>query len=64
VIPNGQPKEHGIAVGEEVASMLLAARANDGSAAIPAVFVAGNQPGDYRSTPPISPRRFLVTGER
>ena len=55
VIPNGQPKEHGIAVGEEVASMLLAARANDGSAAIPAVFVAGNQPGDYRSTPPNFP---------
>ena len=38
MIPNGQPKEHGIAVGEEVASMLLAARANDGSAAIPVAF--------------------------
>jgi membrane-associated phospholipid phosphatase len=55
LIPDGQSKRHGIEVGDKVASLLLTARANDGSAAIPAPFVAGGQPGDYRSTPPNFP---------
>ena len=55
LIPGGQPKERGIEVGVNAASQLLVARANDGSATILAAFVAGSQPGDYRSTPPNFP---------
>ena len=54
-IPNGSPRAGGVEVGTKVASMLLAARANDGSAVTPAPFVAGSEPGDYRSTPPNFP---------
>jgi membrane-associated phospholipid phosphatase len=54
-IPDGPPKSQGIEVGDQVASLLLAARATDGSAAMPPPFVAGSQPGDYRSTPPNFP---------
>jgi membrane-associated phospholipid phosphatase len=38
-----------------VAQILLALRANDGSATTPPPFVAGTQPGNYRSTPPNFP---------
>jgi membrane-associated phospholipid phosphatase len=55
LIPEGRAKREGSDVGNKVASLLLAARADDGSAAIPAPFVAGSQPGDYRSTPPNLP---------
>jgi len=55
MIPNGRAKERGIQVGDTVAVRLLAARADDGSAAMPAPFIAGSQPGDYRSTPPNFP---------
>jgi membrane-associated phospholipid phosphatase len=55
MIPNGQAKDRGILVGDTVAARLLAARANDGSAAMPAPFDAGSRPGDYRSTPPNFP---------
>jgi membrane-associated phospholipid phosphatase len=51
-IPNSKQKQEGIAVGSEVATRLIAARATDGSAAQPPTFVAGTQPGDYRPTPP------------
>ncbi len=51
-IPDGTAKLNGIQVGQTVAAKLLAQRANDGSAATPPAFVAGNQPGDYRPTPP------------
>jgi membrane-associated phospholipid phosphatase len=54
-IPDGRAKRDGAVVGEGVASKLLAARASDGSAAVPAPFIAGSQPGDYRSTPPNFP---------
>ncbi|MGE5156266.1 MAG: vanadium-dependent haloperoxidase [Betaproteobacteria bacterium] len=52
VMPAGRATQQGIEVGENVAARLLAARAGDGSAAIPAPFTAGSQPGDYRPTPP------------
>ena len=52
VMPAGRATEQGIEVGERVAALLLAARAADGSVAIPAPFMAGGQPGDYRPTPP------------
>ena len=55
-IPDGRAKSQGIDVGDKVASRLLVARSGDGSAAVPATFVAGSQPGDYRSTPPNFPQ--------
>jgi hypothetical protein len=55
LIPDGGRKSHGIEVGDKVASLLLAARADDGSTAVPPPFVAGSAPGDYRSTPPNFP---------
>jgi len=55
LIPGGRATTRGIEVGNEVASLVISARANDGSAASPAPFVAGTAPGDYRSTPPNFP---------
>ncbi len=52
VIPGGTGKQQGIQVGQTVAARLIAIRANDGSAATPQPFVAGNQPGNYQLTPP------------
>jgi len=54
-IPDGRARARGLEVGDNVASLLIAARADDGSTAIPAPFVAGTLPGDYRSTPPNFP---------
>jgi len=54
-IPNGKQKQEGIAVGSEIATSLIAARATDGSTAQPPSFVAGTQPGAYRPTPPAFP---------
>ncbi len=54
-IPNGASKQQGIQVGQAVAARLIAVRANDGSAATPQPFVPGNQPGNYRPTPPKFP---------
>jgi len=51
-IPDGASKQHGIQVGHDVAARLMAARANDGSAATPPPFVAGTQAGDFRPVPP------------
>jgi len=55
MIPSGPPRTRGVEVGDKVASLLIAARADDGSAATPVPFVAGALPGDYRSTPPNFP---------
>ena len=51
-IPDGAGKQDGIKVGHDVAARLLTARANDGSAATPPPFIAGNNPGDFRPVPP------------
>ncbi len=51
-IPDGTAKQNGIQAGQSVAARLLALRAGDGSTATPPAFSAGNQPGDYRPTPP------------
>src|SRR6266566_1052279 len=51
-IPDGAGKQQGIQVGQAVAARLISMRATDGSAATPQPFVAGNQPGNYRLTPP------------
>src|SRR6202035_1832118 len=54
-IPAGPGKDEGTRVGHTVAQILVALRANDGSATPPPPFVAGTQPGNYRSTPPNFP---------
>jgi membrane-associated phospholipid phosphatase len=60
-VPNGPAKDDGVRVGEEVATGLLAIRANDGSSVTPPPFVAGTDPGDYRSTPPNLPTPAFTT---
>ena len=54
-IPDTRGKQQGIGVGEIVAGRLVHLRSSDGSAATPPAFAAGNQPGDYRPTPPNFP---------
>ena len=54
-IPNTRGKQQGIRVGDVVAKRLIGLRSSDGSAATPPPFVAGNEPGDYRPTPPNFP---------
>ena len=51
----------GIEVGRLVASRLVAARSNDGSAGAPVPFVFGREPGDYQSTPPNFPAQPVFT---
>ena len=60
-VPNGPAKDKGIRLGERVASDLLAVRATDGSNVVPAPFVAGTNPGDYRPTPPNFPTPAFTT---
>ena len=54
-IPDGKDKAQGIAIGQNVADRILAARSNDGSNAQPIHYVFGTAPGDYQSTPPNFP---------
>lgn len=54
-VGDGPAKDSGIRVGEQIATELLAIRANDGSNNAPAPFVPGTAPGDYRPTPPNFP---------
>jgi membrane-associated phospholipid phosphatase len=51
-IPDNEGKTQGVAVGQAVASQLLAARSADGVNVIPPPYIPGNQPGDYQLTPP------------
>jgi hypothetical protein len=60
-IPDGADKQQGIQVGDAVAAKILQLRANDGSAVVPPPFVPGNQPGNYRSTPPNFPTPVFTT---
>jgi hypothetical protein len=55
-IAGGPHKEQGIAIGQSVASQILALRDDDGSATQPPPFVFGNAAGDYQSTPPNFPK--------
>ena len=50
--PAGARRDEGVDVGRRVARLALAARAGDGSAAMPPAFVPRDVPGDYRPTPP------------
>ena len=51
-LPDTAATQAGLLVGSRTATLVLALRANDGSAATPPPFVPGNQPGDYQLTPP------------
>ena len=51
-IGGGERVRRGIRIGTEAANRILAARANDGSAAAPPVFVPQAGPGEYQLTPP------------
>jgi PAP2 superfamily len=57
----GPARDKGVRLGEQVASDLLAIRANDGSNVASPPFVAGTNPGDYRSTPPNFPTPVFTT---
>lgn len=62
-IPDSPAKKAGLRVGSRTANILLALRANDGSANTPSPFVPGNQPGDYQLTPPnFAPAVFTKWG--
>jgi membrane-associated phospholipid phosphatase len=61
MIPNGADKQDGIQVGDAVAAKILQLRANDGSAVVPAPFVPGMAPGNYRPTPPNFPTPVFTT---
>ena len=61
-IPSGPARDDGVAAGARVATLVLALRANDGSANPPPVFVAGSQPGDYQVTPPNTGKQPAFTG--
>ena len=54
-IPAGKDKDEGILIGRTVADRILALRSNDGANAQPILYVFGNAPGDYQSTPPNFP---------
>jgi hypothetical protein len=60
-VPDGPAKDKGIHLGEQVASDLVAIRANDGSNVPAPPFVAGTNPGDYRPTPPNFPTPVFTT---
>jgi hypothetical protein len=60
-VADGPAKDKGVRLGEQVAGDLLAIRANDGSNLTPPPFVAGTNPGDYRSTPPNFPTPVFTT---
>ncbi|GIE74863.1 haloperoxidase [Actinoplanes philippinensis] len=50
-IPDGRAEQSGIAVGERTADAMLAARSGDGAFGVEA-FPVGDQPGQWRPTPP------------
>ena len=55
-LPSDRPTQDGIGVGHRVATLMLAARAGDGSAATPPPFVLPDPaPGNYQTTPPNHP---------
>jgi hypothetical protein len=60
-VADSPAKDKGVRLGDQVASDLLAIRANDGSNVAPPPFVAGTNPGDYRPTPPNFPTPVFTT---
>src|SRR6266566_9772111 len=60
-VPDGPAKDQGVHLGDQVATDLLAIRANDGSNVTPPPFVPGTAPGDYQLTPPNFPTPVFTT---
>jgi PAP2 superfamily len=61
-IGTGQQVDRGIRFGDEVATAVLAARANDGAETTPVPFMPGTGPGEYQLTPPaFAPAGFTQT---
>jgi len=60
-VPDGAPKTEGVRIGQDFAGRVLAARADDGSAAPPLKFTFGTLPGAYQSTPPNFPSQPQFT---
>jgi membrane-associated phospholipid phosphatase len=60
-VADGPAKDQGVKLGEQVATDLLAIRANDGSSVTPPPFVPGTAPGDFRPTPPNLPTPVFTT---
>jgi hypothetical protein len=59
-IPDSKNKAEGTAVGEAVATAILALRSDDGSGVTLPPFVPTNQPGSYQLTPPnFAPADFI-----
>ena len=63
-VPDGPAKDHGVRLGDQVATDLLAIRANDGSNITPPPFVPGLAPGGYQLTPPNFPTPVFTTWGR
>jgi membrane-associated phospholipid phosphatase len=61
-LPAGPSREAGVDVGARVATLMLALRADDGSARPAPPYVAGNLPGDYQVTPPNVGKQPAFTG--
>jgi hypothetical protein len=61
-IPDGPKKSEGIRVGLIVGDRVLLARSKDGSELPPPIYIFGDQPGDYQSTPPNFPKQPQFTG--
>jgi len=60
-VADGPPKDQGVRLGEQVATDLLAIRANDGSNVTASPFVPGTAAGDFRPTPPNFPMPVFTT---
>ena len=60
-VPDGPAKDQGVRLGDQVATDLLAIRANDRPSATPPPFVPGTAPGDYQPTPPNFPTPVFTT---
>jgi hypothetical protein len=63
-VPDGPAKDQGVKLGKQVATDLLAIRANDGSNVAPAPFVPGTAPGDFNpalTQPPNFPTPVFTT---
>ena len=52
LIPNGSPKDSGIAVGQSAAAAMIALRANDGSTPTETFLPSSSDPGVWQPTPP------------
>ena len=60
-VADAPAKDKGVRIGEQVATDLLAIRANDGSNVTPPPFVPGTAPGDFQPTPPNFPAPVFTT---